>query len=158
MARWIDALSSYQFDVEHLPGRKHFNADAMSRIPCKQCGRAENKISVRPVMMQVTEDLDFLQKGQSDDKDISIVRTWLDKGERPAWKEVNKYGAGTKTYWSQFDRLCVKNGLVCRQWLEKGKLTKVQVIVPKGLKSKILKYCHDEKTGGHFGVRKHLLR
>ena len=158
VARWIDALSSYQFDVEHRPGKKHFNADAMSRIPCKQCGRAENKISVRPVMMQVTEDLDFLQKGQSDDKDISIVRTWLDKGERPAWKEVNKYGAGTKTYWSQFDRLCVKNGLVCRQWLEKGKLTKVQVIVPKGLKSKILKYCHDEKTGGHFGVQKTLAK
>ena len=44
-------------------------------------------------MIQVTEDLDILQKEQSENKDISIVRTWLDKGERPSWKEVNKYGA-----------------------------------------------------------------
>ena len=33
-------------------------------------------------------------------------------------------------------------------------MTKLQVIVPKGLKCKIPKFCHDEKTGGHFGVRK----
>ena len=43
MARWIDALSSYEFDVEHRPGRKHSNADAMSRRPCKQCGQVEKR-------------------------------------------------------------------------------------------------------------------
>ena len=32
------------------------------------------------------------------------------------------------------------------------------MIVPKGSKSKILKFCHDEKTGGHFGVRKTLAK
>ena len=32
VARWIDALSSCQFDVEHRPERKHSNADAMSRM------------------------------------------------------------------------------------------------------------------------------
>ena len=26
----------------------------------------------------------------------------------------------------------------------------MEAIVPKGLKSKILKFCHDEETGGHF--------
>ena len=75
-------------------------------------------------MMQVTEDLDIFYKGQSEDKDISMGRSRLDKGDRPAWKEVNKYGAVAKAYWSQFDRLCVDNGLVCRKWLEKGSLPK----------------------------------
>ena len=45
---------------------------------------------------------DLLQKGQSEDNDVSIVRTWLDKGERPLWKEVNKYGAVVKAYWSVY--------------------------------------------------------
>ena len=157
MARWIDALSSYEFDVEHRPGRKHSNADAMSRKPCKQCGQVEKRpIIVRPVMTQMTDEPDKMKKEQSEDKDIAMVRTWIDKGERPSWKEVNQCGATLKTYWSQFDRLCVENGLVCRKWLEKGKVTRLQVIVPKGSKSKILKFCHDEKTGGHFGVRKTL--
>ena len=30
----------------------------------------------------------------------------------------------------------------------------MQLIVPKVMKCKILNFCHDEKTGGHFGVRK----
>ena len=31
-------FEEYQFTVEHRPGNKHSNADALSRIPCKQCG------------------------------------------------------------------------------------------------------------------------
>ena len=50
MARLIDALTSYQFDVKHRPGRTHSNADALSRIPCRQCGHEEIPNSVRPVM------------------------------------------------------------------------------------------------------------
>ena len=87
-----------------------------------------------------------------------MVRAWICKGERPSWKEVNQYGATLKTYWSQFDRLCVENGLVYRKWLEKGKVTRLHVIVPKGLQCKISKFCHDENTGWHFGVRKTLAK
>ena len=32
-ARWIEIMESYDFTVEHRPGRLHGNADAMSRIP-----------------------------------------------------------------------------------------------------------------------------
>ena len=31
LARWIQRLSVYDFDIEHRPGRKHGNADALSR-------------------------------------------------------------------------------------------------------------------------------
>ena len=34
MARWIEILSEYDFVIEHREGRKHGNADAMSRLPC----------------------------------------------------------------------------------------------------------------------------
>ena len=37
--RWLDLLTEFPFDVEHRPGLKHNNADALSRIPCRQCGR-----------------------------------------------------------------------------------------------------------------------
>ena len=32
-ARWIEFLASYQYTVLHRPGRKHRNADALSRFP-----------------------------------------------------------------------------------------------------------------------------
>ena len=39
MARWLEILGEFDFKIEHRPGRKHGNADALSRIPCKQCGK-----------------------------------------------------------------------------------------------------------------------
>ena len=38
IARWIEVLETFDFDIIHRPGIRHGNADAMSRIPCKQCG------------------------------------------------------------------------------------------------------------------------
>ena len=34
IARWIEVLSAYTFKVEHRPGQKHGNADAMSQQYC----------------------------------------------------------------------------------------------------------------------------
>ena len=45
LARWLEKLKEYNFSIKHHPGRKHGNADALSRIPCQQCGRvAEGNI------------------------------------------------------------------------------------------------------------------
>lgn len=41
IARWLQILSEYDFQVEHRPGKQHLNADALSRSHCKQCGQRE---------------------------------------------------------------------------------------------------------------------
>ena len=33
MARWLEVLSQYNFEIQHRAGAKHGNADAMSRLP-----------------------------------------------------------------------------------------------------------------------------
>lgn len=38
LARWFEVLSTYDMLIEHRPGAQHQNADALSKIPCKQCG------------------------------------------------------------------------------------------------------------------------
>merc|ERR1711893_179753 len=38
IARWLEVLGTYDFEIEHRPGLKHNNADALSRGPCRQCG------------------------------------------------------------------------------------------------------------------------
>lgn len=37
MARWIQEVGTYNLVVTHRPGRKHGNADALSRRPCQAC-------------------------------------------------------------------------------------------------------------------------
>lgn len=49
IARWIQQLQEYQFEVQYRPGPKHRNADAMSRRPCAatnclQCRKNEQKL------------------------------------------------------------------------------------------------------------------
>ena len=68
IARWIEVLSEFDFELEYRPGRKHSNADTMSRcpnprqcscdvvvehdLPCKACKkclhRAEQMIGTLP--------------------------------------------------------------------------------------------------------------
>ena len=44
MARWLEILGAYTMDIQHRPGRKHGNADALSRLPCKQCTHCNSDI------------------------------------------------------------------------------------------------------------------
>ena len=37
LARWISTLAEFNYEVEHRPGKKHINADSMSRMPCHEC-------------------------------------------------------------------------------------------------------------------------
>ena len=37
-ARWIEVIDTFDITFQHRPGRKHGNADALSRYPCRQCG------------------------------------------------------------------------------------------------------------------------
>ena len=48
MARWLEILGTYDFEVVHRPGTKHGNADALSRLTCSRgecgfCDRIEAK-------------------------------------------------------------------------------------------------------------------
>ena len=63
MARWLQTLDTYNFEIEHRAGRKHNNADSMSRGPCKQCEYTECQVRVitrqqaRRGKQEVTKDV-----------------------------------------------------------------------------------------------------
>ena len=35
-ARWLETLASFNFEIQHRPGKRHTNADALSRIPVRK--------------------------------------------------------------------------------------------------------------------------
>ncbi|MCG8032936.1 MAG: DDE-type integrase/transposase/recombinase, partial [Candidatus Thiodiazotropha taylori] len=155
-ARWIESLACFDFEIQHRQGKKHTNADALSRVPVR---KERPKQSVMVTHVRAEEEWDefpSLKEAQLADFEIKLVRSWVEKGERPTWSTVRGMSNRIKSYWSQFQRLCIHNGFLCRIWFEGKKPEKYQVIIPKRLRETALQHCHDSIIGGHFGMRKTL--
>ena len=118
----------------------------------------KTKQSVKATFARVEEgsEIPSLKDAQLADKEIKLVRSWVEKEERPKWTDVSGMSNRVKSYWSQFQRLCIHDDLLCRIWYEGKKPEKYQIIVPRDLRKTVLQHCHDSIIGGHFGMRKTL--
>lgn len=146
MARWLEFLSCYDLEVSHRPGRNHGNADALSRRPCRQCGREDEPVPVEKDIENVHEvqqcaavtrqkkkaaEKDSSQKAiwlegwdnvelrdsQLRDNEIGMIMKALDAGEqRPQWSKVSSEGQALKTLWGQWKRLKIVDGVLYRRW------------------------------------------
>ena len=107
LARWIETLAEFDYDIEHRPGRLHCNADGVSRPICKQCFGKSAKTPwvdeleraddlTEPLGLQAlfwvpeipAEDMVALQ---AEDGDLSPVIHWLTPGTQPESEELRKY-------------------------------------------------------------------
>ena len=44
LARWLEVLTTYDFEIQHCPGVQHRNADALSRRSCGQCTKKSETV------------------------------------------------------------------------------------------------------------------
>ena len=90
LARWLEKLQEYDFSILHRQGSRHSNADALSRIPCRQCGRGDlcGKIvdevcavdAVLPYIPQ-TNSLDEVRRMQAEDNIVGPVLEAVERGK-----------------------------------------------------------------------------
>ena len=128
VARWIESLQQYDFTVEHRPGAKHGNADALSRRPClrdacKHCDRLEsvekpsssaNQLiakSLNDWSPQVTaislghesRSPEVIRADQLNDEDL---KPWMElSSEKPSWETIAPHSQTTKVYCAQWQSL-----------------------------------------------------
>ncbi|GBM66543.1 Retrovirus-related Pol polyprotein from transposon 297 [Araneus ventricosus] len=170
IARWIQRLQEYDFEIQHRKGTSHGNADALSRRPCKesckQCTNAEKKFGMeRDISVKVltTTTVDpwsscEIQKAQLEDPAIKpILEKKLNSADRPSWQEIAQESPATKRYWALWDSLHLKDGVLYRNWeSDDGNSCRWQLILPKSRIPEVLRETHDNASGGHFGVMKTL--
>ncbi|GBM62391.1 Transposon Ty3-I Gag-Pol polyprotein [Araneus ventricosus] len=139
IARWIQRLQEYDFEIQHRKGTSHGNADALSR---------------RPYPWSSCE----IQKAQLEDPAIKpILEKKLNSAERPSWQEIAPESPATKRYWALWDSLHLKDGVLYRKWeSDDGNSCRWQLILPKSRIPEALREPHDSASGGHFGVMKTL--
>ena len=79
VARWLEALALYGYTIVHRPGKKHQNADALSRNPCqlqyqiKQLGLTQWTAVTRAWLFKARLNLPRV----SENIDFSFVTSWL---------------------------------------------------------------------------------
>ena len=132
LGRWSECLGSYNFKLIHRVGRVHGNADVLSRRPCttcKYCDRIEvrefkenmDECKCRTVTTPVGNTSTWIEgktscdiaKEQDEDVNLSVVKGWIQASDqRPRWKEISHLNEKLKGFWSQLDRLVVKNSIL----------------------------------------------
>lgn len=133
MARWLEVLNTYIFEVRHRPGRLHGNEDGLSRRPCFPCNHCnkqdQNEFNNTDIdrCVKITQKTDSSQNNETEKSSI----TWLVQKtkveikeaqkadqiltvlydmksrdtERPKWQDIVIQNTHVKRYWSQWDRI-----------------------------------------------------
>ena len=202
--RWKDYINSYEgVKLVYREGKRHGNADALSRIPetdddqAKLPEQSESSTRVqgaRSARNQRSSDLRRKQKEkqkprqkdssrnsevdntttdqfrvktpeeiremQLEDSEIGILLRCKEESDRePRWEEISAESRALKELWSQWDQLELVDGVLHRRFIDvvTGN-NRLQLIVPKVLRTEMLRLHHNIRTSGHLGRNKTLAR
>ena len=161
LARWLERLQEYDFTIAHRPGRKHQNADTLSRQPCNQCGRENHFDNTVIAAEQQTTILTEkspaeLRKIQLDDGPVGFMLKAVEKGERPNSDDVRGQGPDAQRLNQLWSKLLVKNGILKRKYVDTNGTSCLQLIAPRAIREVILQELHAGELGGHLGEDKTL--
>ena len=161
VARWLECLSEYDFEVVHRPGTKHTNADALSRMPCPQCQLSFPQVcTMQSDIWLPCWTLDELAEEQRQDFSIGQVIQWMENDSIPRVfpKHLSSH---TQALWAQSSYLVLQNGVLYRRWEDvpgKGLHRRLQLVLPPTLVPVLLEALHSSIRGGHFGTSKTLAK
>ena len=100
-------------------------------------------------------DQENLRQAQVLDPGMSVLYKGMEQNKRPTWDEISHTNDEIKTYWAQWSRIVLHNGVLCRKYFNtKTDTYSLQIILPKGLREKVLTQLHDHVTAGHLGSMK----
>jgi ribonuclease HI len=138
-ARWIMALQEFQLTVKHIKGSENVVADALSRCPVglpELTDPTDRLVCALVGSFYPPSELSLLQQGDP------FMRPIFLKLQDP-----NQNAEVTKEFVLKKSVLYRKNDRVGRRFL---------LVVPSFLRREILEACHDDPSGGHFGINKTL--
>lgn len=169
LARWLERLQQYDFEVCYRSGKSHGNADALSRRPCqifgcRYCGKIEateataKRECVARIIFSGESDAEWRTAQLRDPVVLMFLRA-RETNKRPSWQEVTSQETAAKVYWSHWNALVVENGVLFKKWESPNpRKSFLQVVVPRDKISEVLAEAHDSPSAGHFGVNKTLAK
>ncbi|GFW28551.1 retrovirus-related Pol polyprotein from transposon 17.6 [Trichonephila clavipes] len=126
LARWALRLQEHDFDVKYKTGKKHSDADALSRNPVEEETETSDKF------LAVTTSMNLAVE-QKKDQDLAKLKLLSNSSKNEEFRFID--------------------GILCRKNFDPdGKLW--LPVIPKHLRADILRHFHDAPTAGHLGFAK----
>ena len=133
----MEKLQEYQFTIVHRPGHRHNNADALSRVPCQQCGRSDATPVETITSANTTGGLsmDEMRQLQLDDNTIRPFLRAKETNEKPTDSYVKAQSIEYRRISQQWDQLAIQDGVLW-QHLIHPRLDQswVQLVAPKQIR------------------------
>ena len=187
MSRWQARLQQYSFTITHRAGSKHGNADSLSRIkhaePLRDdedvfdertdrqylfaIGNNTSRCSEKLCAVDESESQQmtreerwspsYIKEIQEDDEDLSVIRSWVKKGETPPTAVRAEASRNLKTYINLYDDLELDQNEVLRykyarsphsEWEEPQ--VRSLVLLPKSALLDAVRTIHE--MSAHVGV------
>ena len=153
LARWLETLGQYSFDITYKPGRENTAADALSRRPeptADVATQTEGEESVRLIHC-LEWFLSFIKKEQQSDAAIAEITAYLSRDEKPHKRQLQR----SLSYLSQWGKLRLLGGVLYRVYRRRPfDEDQLQVVVPESLVQEVLTSMHSGPSGGHFAADK----
>jgi hypothetical protein len=98
---------------------------------------------------------DRLRAEQQADPNVRYIYDLLNAGRELQWADVNQSNSETRILFAQRQSLCVRDGLLYRQFVKPdGNVLYYQAVIPYALRRRYLGEIHGSKIAGHLGFMK----
>ena len=99
-----------------------------------------------------------LRSSKAADPDLKKILAWKqNQTSQPAFREIERTSKATRSLWARWNRLQLENGVLYRRWkTDDGHGTRLQLVLPRSMVSKVLSVLHDAPSAGHLGVNRDL--
>lgn len=160
---WKAELEFYDFEVVHREGKRHVNADAVSRIgQCQQCAlkHEDPKFKTNVKVYQQSElgeedvetdrvlllaEMEHLYREQQADEGIKQVLSLLQQSNSE--RNIKSLNEEARRLWIQKDKLRCRGDIL---YIINGE--NYLIVIPQKMKQKVLSLYHDDM--GHMGSNK----
>ena len=178
LARWLAYLYTYDWEIQHRPGVRHGNADALSRYPvgqrtigchrqeCRDCGHVEAVVTDPAVPTPVTVTMGHpgnwwlpamtpteLREAQQADPHVGRVCALLANDIRPPAHITQGATAETRSLLAQWPAVKMRDGLLVRELDVERPYphTRVQIVAPHSWRKRIFQALHASPQACHLG-------
>ena len=145
LARWLEQLQEYSSNTIHRPGKRHGNADALSRLPCRQCGQHEpdpetpTSAAVSRVSLPREYSQEKLRKTQLEDRIIGPILCAKQETHTPSDETAKGKSSHYRHLLQLWDQLLVQDQLLFQHYEnEEGSSHHTQLVVPRSLRDQVL--------------------